>query len=57
MKLCGRQFVQQMQRSLRTLPSCVWVVINLIYEEDQSDHEGCRERAVRLRSLGFAEKL
>ena len=37
--------------------NCVWVVINLIYEEDQSDHEGCRERAVRLRSLGFAERL
>ena len=37
--------------------NCVWVVINLIYEEDQNDREGCRERAVRLRSLGFAERL
>lgn len=37
--------------------NCVWVVINLIYEEDQNDHEGCRERAGRLRSLGFADRL
>jgi hypothetical protein len=36
---------------------CVWVVINLIYEEDQSDYDGCRERAVRVRSLGLGERL
>jgi hypothetical protein len=37
--------------------NCVWVVINLVYEEDQTDREGCRERSARLRILGFAEKL
>lgn len=37
--------------------NCVWVVINLIYEEDQSDREGCRERAARLKALGFTDRL
>ena len=37
--------------------NCVWVVINLIYEEDQTDREGCRERATRLRALGFSDRL
>lgn len=37
--------------------NCVWVVINLIYEEDQSDHEGCRARASRLKTLGVTDKL
>jgi hypothetical protein len=37
--------------------NCVWVVINLIYEEDQSDREGCRERASKLRTLGIADRL
>ncbi|CAI7640555.1 unnamed protein product [Penicillium bialowiezense] len=37
--------------------NCVWVIINLIYEEDQNDRDGCRERAARIRSLGFADKL
>ena len=37
--------------------SCVWVVINLIYEEDQSGHEGCRERAKHLKDLGVIERL
>jgi hypothetical protein len=37
--------------------NCVWVVINLIYEEDQSDHEGCRARASRLKTLGVTDRL
>lgn len=37
--------------------SCVWVVINLIYEEDQTDREGCRERAARLKALGISDRL
>ncbi|OGE51459.1 hypothetical protein PENARI_c013G05643 [Penicillium arizonense] len=37
--------------------TCVWVTINLAFEEDQNDFEGCRERAIRLRSLGFGERL
>ncbi|KAJ5136899.1 hypothetical protein N7448_005453 [Penicillium atrosanguineum] len=37
--------------------NCVWVVINLIYEEDQSDREGCRARATRLKSLGVTDML
>lgn len=37
--------------------NCLWVVINLIYEEDQSDREGCRERASRLKALGVTDRL
>ncbi|KAJ6171465.1 Armadillo [Penicillium chermesinum] len=37
--------------------SCVWLVINLIYEEDTTDFEGCRERAIKLKSLGIGERL
>lgn len=42
-------------RDVRT--NCVWVVINLTYEDDQSDHEGCRERAHKLRSMGMMDRL
>ncbi|KAJ5693246.1 hypothetical protein N7462_002669 [Penicillium macrosclerotiorum] len=37
--------------------NCVWVVINLIYEEDSTDREGCRQRAAQLRALGIIERL
>lgn len=37
--------------------NCIWVVINLIYEEDQSDRDGCRERATKLRALGVTDRL
>ncbi|WEW61774.1 hypothetical protein PRK78_007270 [Emydomyces testavorans] len=37
--------------------NCVWVVINLTFEDDQSDHNSCRDRAVRLRELGVLEQL
>ncbi|KAJ5928088.1 hypothetical protein N7466_007044 [Penicillium verhagenii] len=37
--------------------NCVWVVINLIYHENQSDREGCRERATRLKALGIFDRL
>ncbi|KAL2837870.1 armadillo repeat protein [Aspergillus pseudodeflectus] len=42
-------------RDVRT--NCVWVVINLTYEDDISDHEGCRERALKLRSAGVLDRL
>ncbi|KAL3477950.1 armadillo-type protein [Aspergillus californicus] len=42
-------------RDVRT--NCVWVVINLTYEDDASDHEGCRERALKLRSFGVLDRL
>lgn len=35
----------------------VWIVINLIYEEDTNDREGCRERAARLWELHYTAKL
>ncbi|CAG8007400.1 unnamed protein product [Penicillium salamii] len=35
----------------------VWIVINLIYEEDTNDREGCRERAARLWELHYTHKL
>lgn len=37
--------------------NCVWVVINLTFEDDESDRNSCRERAIRLRDLGVLEKL
>lgn len=37
--------------------NCVWVVINLTFEDDESDRNSCRERAVRLRELGVLEQL
>ena len=37
--------------------NCVWVVINLTFQDDQSDEKTCIERALKLRSLGVMEKL
>lgn len=37
--------------------NCVWIVINLTYEDDQSDRDECRNRALQLRSLGVMERL
>lgn len=37
--------------------NCVWVAINLTYEDDQSDRDGCRDRALKLKSLGVMERL
>ncbi|PGH15508.1 hypothetical protein AJ80_05525 [Polytolypa hystricis UAMH7299] len=37
--------------------NCLWVVINLTYEDDQSDHNSCRDRATKLKSLGVMERL
>ncbi|KAL4885966.1 armadillo repeat protein [Aspergillus karnatakaensis] len=42
-------------RDVRT--NCVWVVINLTYEDDASDRDGCRERALKLRSVGVFDRL
>ncbi|KKK12443.1 hypothetical protein AOCH_000427 [Aspergillus ochraceoroseus] len=42
-------------RDVRT--NCVWVVINLTYEDDAGDREGCRERAFKLRSIGVLDRL
>jgi hypothetical protein len=37
--------------------NCVWIVINLLYVEDASDRDGCRERASQLKALGIADRL
>jgi hypothetical protein len=37
--------------------NCVWVVINLTYEDDQSDRASCRGRATKLKHLGVMERL
>ncbi|KAL4899996.1 hypothetical protein BDW74DRAFT_104771 [Aspergillus multicolor] len=37
--------------------NCVWVVINLTYEDDIHDREGCRKRALELRSIGVIDRL
>ncbi|KAL9614090.1 MAG: hypothetical protein Q9167_001375 [Letrouitia subvulpina] len=36
---------------------CVWIVINLIWVDDQSDQQSCKSRARELMKLGFYEKL
>ncbi|KAI4123147.1 MAG: hypothetical protein LQ338_005414 [Usnochroma carphineum] len=36
---------------------CAWIVINLTWVDDQSDHSNCRERAKELVRLGWYEKL
>ncbi|KAL4898318.1 armadillo-type protein [Aspergillus ambiguus] len=42
-------------RDVRT--NCVWVVINLTYEDDSSDRDGCRERAIKLHRIGVTDRL
>ena len=37
--------------------NCVWVVINLIWKEDKSEQQGCRERALQLGTMGVMDKL
>lgn len=37
--------------------NCVWVIINLTYEDDQSDRTACRERAMKLKGLGVMDRL
>ncbi|KAK2745629.1 hypothetical protein FQN55_006120 [Onygenales sp. PD_40] len=37
--------------------NCLWVVINLTLTEDRSDQMGCRERAMKLKSLGVMDRL
>lgn len=37
--------------------NCVWIIINLTYEDDQSDHHACHDRALKLRSWGAMERL
>ncbi|KAL8664163.1 MAG: hypothetical protein Q9202_003241 [Teloschistes flavicans] len=36
---------------------CAWIVINLTWMDDQSDHANCKERARELIKLGIYEKL
>lgn len=37
--------------------NCVWVVINLTYEDDQSDRQASYERASKLKTLGVIDRL
>lgn len=43
------------QRDVRI--NCVWVVINLVYQDDSSDRDGCRDRAIRMRTMGVMDRL
>ncbi|OJJ44141.1 hypothetical protein ASPZODRAFT_135623 [Penicilliopsis zonata CBS 506.65] len=43
------------QRDVRA--NCVWVMINLAHEDDQTDRPGCRDRSLRLKSLGVMDRL
>ncbi|KAL8912202.1 MAG: hypothetical protein Q9171_002764 [Xanthocarpia ochracea] len=36
---------------------CAWIVINLTWREDQSDHANCKQRISQLGKLGVLEKL
>lgn len=42
-------------RDVRT--NCIWVVINLTSEDDPDEKKECRERAMKLRSLGVMDRL
>lgn len=48
-------YFEHANRDVRT--NCVWVVINLTYEDDSSDRDGCRERAYKLLSVGVMDRL
>ncbi|KAH8704204.1 armadillo repeat protein [Talaromyces proteolyticus] len=37
--------------------NCVWIAINLTISDNQSDQQGCRERALKLKALGIVERL
>ena len=37
--------------------NCVWFVINLIMKDHETDHQGCIERAEKLRSYGVMDRL
>ncbi|KAL1967310.1 hypothetical protein VTN77DRAFT_3356 [Rasamsonia byssochlamydoides] len=37
--------------------NCVWTVINLTCQDNQSDHQACHERALKLKSLGVMDRL
>ena len=37
--------------------NCVWFVINLIMKDHETDHQGCIERAEKLRGYGVMERL
>jgi hypothetical protein len=37
--------------------NCVWVVINLTFQDNESDRGCCQERAMKLKTLGAMERL
>ncbi|KAL9012961.1 MAG: hypothetical protein Q9173_002309 [Seirophora scorigena] len=37
--------------------ACAWIVINLTWMDDQSDHSSCKERALELSNLGWVGQL
>ncbi|KAL8651572.1 MAG: hypothetical protein Q9210_003181 [Variospora velana] len=37
--------------------ACAWIVINLTWMDDQSDHSSCKERAQELNKLGWVGQL
>jgi len=36
---------------------CCWIAINLTYEDDASDRQACRQRAIELQKVGFVQSL
>jgi hypothetical protein len=37
--------------------NCVWTIINLVWRENTSEQQGCRERALHLDTLGVMDRL
>jgi hypothetical protein len=37
--------------------NCVWVALNLTFADNHSDQPGCRERALKLKALGYVDRL
>jgi armadillo repeat-containing protein 8 len=48
-------FCTHADREIRS--TCCWIAINLTYEDDASEQQGCRQRAIELHKVGFVVQL
>lgn len=48
-------FCTHAEREIRS--TCCWIAINLTYEDDANDKDGCRRRAIELQEAGFLPHL
>ncbi|KAJ9602010.1 hypothetical protein H2200_013569 [Cladophialophora chaetospira] len=48
-------FCNNADREIRS--TCCWIAINLTYDDDATDRQGCRQRAIELQKVGFVSHL